>query len=71
ADYRHTFAVLAALPCDVFLGAHGAYFDMLRKLERTHAPGDAAVWIDPRGYHDHLEERRRAFERELARQSGP
>src|SRR5271154_4622033 len=28
-DYRHTFTALKALPCDVFLGAHGAYFDML------------------------------------------
>ncbi len=30
-DYRKTFAVLKSLPCDVFLGAHGGYFDMLRQ----------------------------------------
>jgi metallo-beta-lactamase class B len=34
ADYRRTFALLEALPCDIFLGAHGAYFGMLAKLDR-------------------------------------
>ncbi len=34
ADYRRTFRVLKMLPCDIFLGAHGAYFDMLAKLDR-------------------------------------
>ena len=29
ADYQRTFVTLKGLPCDVFLGAHGAYFDML------------------------------------------
>src|ERR1700712_1692640 len=29
ADYVHTFEVLRSLPCDFFLGAHGAYFNML------------------------------------------
>jgi glyoxylase-like metal-dependent hydrolase (beta-lactamase superfamily II) len=32
ADYRRTFATLKGLKCDVFLGAHGAYFKMLAKL---------------------------------------
>ena len=35
ADYERTFAALKNLPCDVFLGAHGAYFDMLEKLDRV------------------------------------
>jgi metallo-beta-lactamase class B len=29
ADFERTFRVLKSLPCDVFLGAHGAYFNML------------------------------------------
>jgi metallo-beta-lactamase class B len=30
-DYRRTFAVLKGLSCDIFLGAHGQYFEMLAK----------------------------------------
>ena len=50
-DYRRTFTLLKQLPCDIFLGAHGAYFDMLGKLAKA-APGKAgqSVWVDPQGY---------------------
>jgi metallo-beta-lactamase class B len=69
-DYRHTFALLKQLPCDIFLGAHGAYFDMLGKLAKA-APGQAgeSVWIDPQGYQTAVAEREQAFETELRRQS--
>ena len=69
-DYRHTFALLKQLPCDIFLGAHGMYFDMLGKLARA-APGQAgeSVWIDPQGYQTTLAEREQAFETELRKQS--
>jgi len=68
ADYEHTFALLKRLPCDVFLGAHGAYFDMLKKIERMPASG-SSVWSDPQGYQAAVLERERAFEAELSRQS--
>jgi metallo-beta-lactamase class B len=68
ADYRRTFALLEALPCDVFLGAHGAYFGMLAKLERIKAGAKENVWIDPEGYHAAVAERKQAFETELKRQ---
>lgn len=32
-DFQRTFVVLRGLQCDVFLGAHGGYFDMLTKLK--------------------------------------
>ncbi len=72
ADFRHTFAVLKALPCDIFLGAHGLYFGMLEKLERSKAEGGsgANVWVDPAGYREAVAERERAFEAELKRQKG-
>jgi metallo-beta-lactamase class B len=69
ADFQHTFAVLKELPCDVFLGAHGSYFDMLEKLQRLAPEGATVVWIDPHGYQDKVLERERAFDSELARQS--
>ena len=33
-DYRRQFEVLKSLPCDVFLGAHGGYFDLKEKYAR-------------------------------------
>ncbi len=70
ADYERTFVVLKGLPCDVFLGAHGAYFDMLEKLDRARAGAGESVWIDPRGYRAAVAERQQAFETELKRQQG-
>src|SRR5579872_749975 len=70
ADYRRTFSLLKKLPCDIFLGAHGAYFHMLEKLSSSSsmrtAPG--SVWIDPQGYQAAVAEREEAFETELHKQ---
>jgi len=68
ADFRRTFEMLKHLPCDVFLGAHGAYFDMLDKLQRRTPATSVSVWIDPQGYEARVRERERAFQAELARQ---
>lgn len=68
ADYRRTFAVLKSLPCDVFLGAHGGYFDMLGKLARIHSGAGQSVWIDPEGYQKAVAARQQDFEAELKRQ---
>jgi metallo-beta-lactamase class B len=67
ADYDHTFTTLAALPCDIFLGAHGVYFDLLSKLGRLPRQG-SAVWIDPEGYRRALVEHEAAYRKELALQ---
>jgi metallo-beta-lactamase class B len=67
-DYRRTFALLETLPCDIFLGAHGAYFGMLAKLDRIKAGAQENVWIDPQGYRAAVAERKQAFEVELKRQ---
>ena len=68
ADYRRTFATLKALPCDVFLGAHGAYFGMLSKLDRIKGGAKENVWVDPQGYEAAVAEREGAFEQELKHQ---
>jgi metallo-beta-lactamase class B len=67
-DYQRTFSLLKNLPCDVFLGAHGSYFDMLAKLEKLHAGATENVWVDPRGYQAAVAERQAAFEAALRRQ---
>jgi len=67
-DYERTFRVLQSLPCDVFLGAHGSYFDMEAKYGHMKS-GGPNPFIDPDGYKNYVAERERAFRTELARQS--
>jgi metallo-beta-lactamase class B len=67
ADYAHEFRVLKALPCDIFLGAHGGYFDLTDKYARWKA-GDKVAFIDPAGYKAYVADREQAFEAELQRQ---
>jgi metallo-beta-lactamase class B len=66
-DYVKTFAVLNALPCDIFLGAHGEYFDMKAKYAKSRA-GDKDAFIDPAGYKAYVAEREHAFREEWDRQ---
>jgi metallo-beta-lactamase class B len=66
-DFQQTFATLHALPCDIFLGAHGIYFDMLAKLARMPKEGDS-VWIDPTGYQRAVVKYQQIFETDLHRQ---
>jgi metallo-beta-lactamase class B len=65
-DYEKTFAVLRSLHCDVFLGAHGGYYDMESKYARM--GNGANPFIDPKGYHNYVTEREQVFRAELAHQ---
>lgn len=66
-DYEKTFRVLKSLPCDLFLGAHGSYFDMETKYQRFKR-GDKTAFVDPAGYKHYVTEREEAFQRELRKQ---
>jgi metallo-beta-lactamase class B len=68
ADYERTFRTLRALPCDLFLGAHGSYFDMERKYPHAKERG-AAAFVDPSGFEAYVAEREQAFRAELAKQT--
>ncbi len=69
-DFAHGFEVLRALPCDIFLGAHGEYFDLREKLARRRSTGsnETAVWVDPEGYRRAVAEHEATFRAELERQ---
>jgi metallo-beta-lactamase class B len=67
-DYKHGFQVLKALPCDVFLGAHGSYYGLVQKYARWKR-GDHDAFIDPSGYKSYIADREHAFEAELTRQT--
>ncbi|MBV9495138.1 MAG: subclass B3 metallo-beta-lactamase [Acidobacteria bacterium] len=59
-DYRSSFAKLRALPCDVFLGSHGGFFDLAAKI------GHPERFIDPAGYKAHLHRMEAAFNKRVA-----
>jgi metallo-beta-lactamase class B len=67
SEYERTFAVLKSLSCDVFLGAHGSYYNMEAKLARL-KHGAANPFIDPNGYKAYIAEREQAFRKELLKQ---
>ena len=66
-DYVKTFVVLKNLPCDLFLGAHGAYFGLAAKYDRMKA-GAPNPFIDPDGYKAYIAEREGTFRKEWDRQ---
>jgi metallo-beta-lactamase class B len=66
-DYARGFRVLRSLPCDIFLGAHGKYFDLDGKYGRFAKMG-ASVFVDPAGYARFIAEREQAFKSELDKQ---
>ncbi|HEY4196462.1 MAG TPA: subclass B3 metallo-beta-lactamase [Mucilaginibacter sp.] len=66
-DFQHTFAELRTLPCDIFLGAHGGYFDLLKKLQLYSKDGPP-VFIDPDGYKQFVAKSQENFTKELNKQ---
>ncbi len=67
-DYERTFRFLKAQPVDLFLGAHGGYYDMNAKHIRFLVTGGTNPFIDPEGYHRYVEDREKAFRTELMKQ---
>ena len=67
SDYERMFSVLRSLPADIFLGAHGSYFDMEAKYARM-KPGAANPFVDPDGYKKFVAQKEQEFRDELAKQ---
>jgi metallo-beta-lactamase class B len=68
ADYARMFRVLRSLPCDVFLGAHGGYFDLDAKYARMKA-GATDAFVDPQGCAAFITQKEQEFRAELAKQT--
>ncbi len=66
-DYERCFQVLKALPCDLFLGAHGGYYDMAKK-HATLKSTTANPFVDAEGYQRYVIEKEKAFRQEWNRQ---
>jgi metallo-beta-lactamase class B len=71
-DYERTFRTLKSLDCDIFLGAHGAYYDMEAKFPRIVPSKNGAVnpFLDGEGYRKMIVEKEAAFRAEWAKQKG-
>ena len=67
-DYERMWVVLKSLPCDIFLGAHGAYFGLEEKYPLM-KDGSANPFIDPSGYKKFVAQKEQDFRTELAKQT--
>jgi metallo-beta-lactamase class B len=67
-DYERMWRVLKSLPCDIFLGAHGAYFDMEAKYPRI-KEGSPNPFVDAEGYKKFIAEKEQEFRSELSKQN--
>lgn len=67
-DFAKTFEVLKSLPCDIFLGAHGAYYGMEEKYARVKDGKGANPFVDPQGYRAYVEEREQYYLKTLKAQ---
>ena len=61
ADYARTFRVLKSLPCDIFLGAHGAYYGMEAKYARLKDTKGVNPFVDPDGYRAFVADREKYY----------
>jgi metallo-beta-lactamase class B len=66
-DYERMFQVLKSLPCDLFLGAHGGYFDMEAKYARM-KEGAPSPFIDRDGYTKFVTQKEQEFRNALSKQ---
>ena len=66
-DYARTFRTLRALPCDLFLAAHGSFYNLKEKSERLKKGEGANPFVDPAGYRSYLDRSEAAFKERLER----
>src|SRR6202165_1315918 len=65
-DYVGSFKVLRVLPCDVFLGSHGRFYDLASKYPKLGKGPNP--FIDPEGYKAHLDLQEKNFYAKLEAQ---
>lgn len=68
AAYEQSFATWKALPCDVFLASHGAFFDLNRKRAALDA-GKPDAFVDPAGCKAFFAKAEGSFRAELKKQN--
>lgn len=66
-DFEHSFAMVAALPCDMPLAPHPGMVNFWTRVA-GHAQGDANALVDPDGCRVYAQQARKHFEAQLAKQ---
>jgi metallo-beta-lactamase class B len=66
-DFTRTFAVLKALPCDVFLAQHGTIFNLRAKTQLRASNTKGNPFIDPEGYRSYIARSEEGFLQQLER----
>lgn len=66
-DYEHSFAMVAALPCDIVLGPHPAAVHFWKRIA-ARKKGDADALVNADGCGTYARESRKSFEAQLAKQ---
>ena len=69
ADYERSFAVLKSLPCEVFLGPHGSFFNLTEKREALAKGAKENPFIDPAGYQEYVKRFEEYYETAKAAQA--
>jgi len=67
-DYARSFQVMKTLPCEVFLGPHGSFFDLAGKARRLAAGEAPNPFVDPAGCRAYLARFEAAYEDQLRRE---
>ena len=69
SDFERSFKTLRGLPADIFLGAHGSFFDLERKQrDSMNAKDPAGPFIDRAGYLEYIDAMEKRFRDELAKE---
>ena len=66
-DFAETFRVLKSLKCDIFLGAHGSYYNLDAKYPKL-KPGATNPFVDPDGHRAYITEREQHYLKVLREQ---
>ena len=70
-DFARTFRVLKSLDCDIFLGAHGAYYGLEEKYAQLKVGVKGNPFVDPQGYRKFVADREKAYLDTLEKQQKP
>lgn len=67
--YARSFAKLKTLPCDVFLGPHGIFFDLDEKMKRSGSQPNP--FIDSPGYKKFIDSNEKNYRAQIQREQNP
>ena len=67
-DYVRSFKVMRSLPVDVFLGAHGSFYNLTEKYSRLEKGGGPNPFVDPEGFKQYVDRSEKTFLARLAEQ---